>query len=101
MTTQKNKAEDPDKNISVPVVPPSDPTEGQQMSEFIVSVSAVLETAKVNQTARWGLQVEPDDLSNVDLGRTEVMDVVNRLVDHLNKVETEKKSTALQLKGKL
>ena len=53
-----------------------------QISEFVVSVSAVLETTGVDQTARQC-----------------VMGVVGRLVDRLARVEEEKDSATLQLRG--
>ena len=55
---------------------------GGQISEYVVSVSAVLETTGVDQTAR-----------------QRVMGVVGRLVDRLARVEEEKDSATLQLKG--
>jgi len=56
--------------------------EGPQISEFVVSVSAVLETTGVDHTAK-----------------ARVMGVVSRLVDRLHRVEEEKDSANLQLKG--
>ena len=55
---------------------------GGQISEYVVSVSAVLETTGVDQTAR-----------------QRVMGVVGRLVDRLARVEEEKDSATMQLKG--
>ena len=57
--------------------------EGPQLSEFVVSVSAVLGDAGVDNTAK-----------------SRVMNVVNRLVEKLNKAEQEKDTATLQLKGK-
>ena len=55
---------------------------GGQISEYVVSVSAVLETTGVDQTAR-----------------QRVMGVVGRLVDRLARAEEEKDSATMQLKG--
>ena len=57
--------------------------EGPQISEFVVSVSAVLETTGVDHSIK-----------------ARVMGVVSRLVDRLHRVEEEKDSANLQLKGK-
>ena len=54
-----------------------------QLSEFVVSVSAVLETTEVSQAAK-----------------SRVMNVVSRLVDKLHRAEEEKDTATLQLKGK-
>ena len=56
--------------------------DGPQISEFVVSVSAVLETTGVNHSTK-----------------AQVMGVVSRLVDRLNRVEEEKDSANMQLKG--
>ena len=79
------------------VVPPSHPSaaavaaiaaatagleDGPQLSEFVVSVSAVLETTGVDHSAK-----------------NRVMNVVNRLVDRLTRAEEEKDSANMQLKG--
>ena len=53
-----------------------------QISEYVISVAGVLETMNVDQTAR-----------------QRVMGVVGRLVDRLARVEEEKDSAHLQLKG--
>jgi len=53
-----------------------------QISEYVISVAGVLETMNVDQTAR-----------------QRVMGVVGRLVDRLARVEEEKDSATLQLKG--
>jgi len=58
------------------------PEEGPAISEFVVSVSAVLETTGVDHASK-----------------ARVMGVVNRLVDRLHRVEEEKDSATLQLKG--
>ena len=55
-----------------------------QLSEFVVSVSAVLETTEVSQAAK-----------------SRVMNVVSRLVDKLHRAEEEKDTATLQLKGKI
>ena len=68
------KAEERSSPASAPGAP--------QISEFVVSVSAVLETTGVDSTARQC-----------------VMGVVTRLVDRLQVVEEEKDSATLQLKG--
>ena len=57
--------------------------DGPQLSEFVVSVSAVLETTGVDHAAK-----------------SRVMNVVNRLVDRLHRAEEEKDTAALQLKGR-
>ena len=57
--------------------------DGPQLSEFVVSVSAVLETTGVDHAAK-----------------SRVMNVVNRLVDRLHRAEEEKDSATLQLKGR-
>ena len=67
---------------------PEDPAQqvagdGPQLSEFVVSVSAVLETTGVDHAAK-----------------SRVMNVVNRLVDRLHRAEEEKDTAALQLKGR-
>lgn len=54
----------------------------QQLSEFVVSVCAVLENTGVDHAAK-----------------NKVMNVVSRLVDRLHKAEEEKDSATLQLKG--
>jgi len=59
-----------------------EPASAPQISEFVVSVSAVLETTGVDTASR-----------------ASVMAVVNRLVDRLNRVEEEKNSATQQLKG--
>jgi len=56
--------------------------DGPKLSEFVVSVSAVLETTGVDHVAK-----------------TRVMSVVNRLVDRLTRAEEEKDTANLQLKG--
>ena len=56
--------------------------DGPQLSEFVVSVSAVLETTGVDHAAK-----------------SRVMNVVNRLVDRLHRAEEEKDTATLQLKG--
>ena len=56
--------------------------DGPQISEFVVSVSAVLETTGVDHSTK-----------------AQVMGVVSRLVDRLNRVEEEKVSANMQLKG--
>jgi len=56
--------------------------DGPQISEFVVSVSAVLETTGVDHSTK-----------------AQVMGVVSRLVDRLNRVEEEKDSANMQLKG--
>jgi len=56
--------------------------DGPQISEFVVSVSAVLETTGVDHSAK-----------------ARVMGVVSRLVDRLHRVEEEKDSANMQLKG--
>ena len=58
------------------------PVDGPQLSEFVVSVSAVLETTGVDHAAK-----------------SRVMNVVNRLVDRLHKTQEEKDTATLQLKG--
>ena len=55
-----------------------------QLSEFVVSVSAVLETTC-------------PQLDHV--AKSRVMHVVNRLVDKLHRAEEEKDTATLQLKG--
>jgi len=64
--------------------PPMGPSidDGPQISEFVVSVSAVLETTGVDHSAK-----------------ARVMGVVSRLVDRLHRVEEEKDSANMQLKG--
>ena len=57
--------------------------DGPQLSEFVVSVSAVLETTGVDHAAK-----------------SRVMNVVNRLVDRLHRAEEEKDTATLQLKGR-
>jgi len=61
---------------------PVPPEEGPAISEFVVSVSAVLETTGVDHASK-----------------ARVMGVVNRLVDRLHRVEEEKDSATLQLKA--
>ena len=57
--------------------------DGPQLSEFVVSVSAVLETTGVDHAAK-----------------SRVMNVVNRLVERLHRAEEEKDTATLQLKGR-
>ena len=57
--------------------------EAPQLSEFVVSVSAVLETTGVDHASK-----------------SRVMNVVNRLVERLHRAEEEKDTATLQLKGR-
>ena len=57
--------------------------DGPKLSEFVVSVSAVLETTGVDHAAK-----------------SRVMNVVNRLVERLHRAEEEKDTATLQLKGR-
>lgn len=82
----RNSNKKSDDSQPTPAAPMSgsctNPEEGPQLSEFVVSVSAVLETTGVDHAAK-----------------SRVMNVVNRLVDRLHKTQEEKDSARLQLKG--